>query len=161
MVITHLPDGPTAHFKLSNLKFRKEIKVINSLQPVSKSRDFDFYVCITFQRSGEPTDHKPEVILNNFNTRLGLSVGRMLAALFPHEPQFHGRRVVTFHNQRDFIFVRHHRYQFRNNKRCGLQELGPRFTLKLRSLQKGTFDSKFGEYEWIHKVDFFVIEIVQ
>ena len=34
----------------------------------------------------------------------------------------------------------------------GLQEIGPRFTLKLRSLQKGTFDSKFGEYEWIHKV---------
>lgn len=34
----------------------------------------------------------------------------------------------------------------------GIQELGPRFTLKLRSLQKGTFDSKFGEYEWIHKV---------
>ena len=34
----------------------------------------------------------------------------------------------------------------------GLQELGPRFTLKLRSIQRGTFDSKFGEYEWIHKV---------
>lgn len=32
-----------------------------------------------------------------------------------------------------------------------LQELGPRFTLKLQSLQKGTFDSKFGEYEWVHK----------
>ena len=41
--------------------------------------------------------------------------------------------------------------QFRNEKRVGLQELGPRFTLKLRSLQKGTFDSKYGEYEWIHK----------
>lgn len=34
----------------------------------------------------------------------------------------------------------------------GIQELGPRFTLKLRSLQKGTFDSKYGEYEWVHKV---------
>jgi ribosome production factor 1 len=32
-----------------------------------------------------------------------------------------------------------------------MQELGPRFTLKLLSLQKGTFDSKFGEYEWVHK----------
>ena len=42
-------------------------------------------------------------------------------------------------------------FQFRNEKRVGLQELGPRFTLKLRSLQKGTFDSKYGEYEWIHK----------
>jgi ribosome production factor 1 len=32
-----------------------------------------------------------------------------------------------------------------------LQELGPRFTLKLQSLQKGTFDSKHGEFEWVHK----------
>jgi ribosome production factor 1 len=32
-----------------------------------------------------------------------------------------------------------------------MQELGPRFTLKLLSLQKGTFDSKFGEFEWVHK----------
>ena len=38
---------------------------------------------------------------------------------------------------------------FKNAERVGLQELGPRFTLKLRSLQKGTFDSKFGEYEWV------------
>ena len=44
------------------------------------------------------------------------------------------------------------RYIFKNSKKAGLQELGPRFTLKLRSLQRGTFDSKFGEYEWIHKV---------
>lgn len=33
------------------------------------------------------------------------------------------------------------------------QELGPRFTLRLQSLQKGTFDSKQGEYEWVHKTD--------
>jgi len=32
-----------------------------------------------------------------------------------------------------------------------LQEIGPRFTLKLQSLQKGTFDSKHGEFEWVHK----------
>ena len=44
------------------------------------------------------------------------------------------------------------RYIFKNQKKAGLQELGPRFTLKLRSLQRGSFDSKFGEYEWVHKV---------
>lgn len=44
------------------------------------------------------------------------------------------------------------RYIFKNEKKVGIQELGPRFTLKLRSLQKGTFDSKFGEYEWVLKV---------
>ena len=44
------------------------------------------------------------------------------------------------------------RYVFKDNKKAALKELGPRFTLKLRSIQKGTFDSKFGEYEWVHKV---------
>lgn len=33
-----------------------------------------------------------------------------------------------------------------------LQECGPRFTLKLISLQHGTFDTQGGEYEWVHKV---------
>ncbi|XP_078355957.1 ribosome production factor 1-like [Oculina patagonica] len=129
IVITHLPDGPTAHFKLSSVKLGKEIK-----------------------NHGRMTSHRPEVILNNFSTRLGHSVARLLASLFPHDPQFQGRQCVTFHNQRDFIFFRRHRYIFKNQKKAGLQELGPRFTLKLRSLQRGSFDSKFGEYEWIHKV---------
>jgi len=130
LVLSHLPEGPTAHFKLTNIKFSKEIK-----------------------DSGASSDHYPEIILNNFNTRLGHSVGRLLATLFPHDPQFTGRRVCTFHNQRDYIFFRHHRYQFKEKSKlkCGVHELGPRFTLKLRSLQKGTFDSKFGEYEFYHK----------
>lgn len=36
-------------------------------------------------------------------------------------------------------------------QRARLQELGPRFTLKLRWLQAGTFDTTQGEYEWVHK----------
>jgi ribosome production factor 1 len=76
--------------------------------------------------------------------------------------------VATFHNQRDFIFVRHHRYVFeegsasasasattsengKKKTKARLQELGPRFTLKMRWLQEGTFDTQFGEYEWFHK----------
>lgn len=128
ILLIHLPEGPTIHFKVTNVKLRKEIRKCDT-----------------------PTEHRPELILNNFNTRLGHTVGRMLGALFPLDPQFRGRRVVTFHNQRDFIFFRHHRYVFRNEKRVGLAELGPRFTLKMRSLQKGVFDSRYGEYEWFHK----------
>lgn len=42
------------------------------------------------------------------------------------------------------------RYNFdAEGKKTNLKELGPRFTLKLKSLQKGTFDSKYGQYEWI------------
>ncbi|XP_005106741.1 ribosome production factor 1 [Aplysia californica] len=128
LVLCHLPEGPTAEFKLLNMKLTKEIKKV-----------------------GEMTDHTPEVNIHNFNTRLGVTIGRMLTCLFPRGPNYHGRRVVTFHNQRDYIFFRQHRYQFRNAERVNLQELGPRFILKLRSLQKGTFDSKFGMYEWVHK----------
>ena len=51
IVLCHLPDGPTAYFKINNLKFTKDIK-----------------------RHGKSTEHMPEVILNNFNTRLGHTV---------------------------------------------------------------------------------------
>ena len=121
----------------------------------------------------EFTPHRPEVILNNFQTRLGQAVSRMLASLFHYDPQFKGRRAVTFHNQRDYIFFRHHRlvssefieffrisgncifrkknyrYEFKSEKRAALRELGPRFTLRLKWLQKGTFDTIEGDYEWI------------
>ncbi|KAK1440370.1 hypothetical protein QVD17_06195 [Tagetes erecta] len=151
LLVIGLPNGPTAHFKLSNLVLHKDLK-----------------------NHGNPTGHKPELVLNNFTTRLGHRVGRLIQSLFPQDPEFRGRRVVTFHNQRDFIFFRHHRYIFeskedkqdandQNNETedgkttlkgkviARLQECGPRFTLKLTSLQHGTFDTKGGEYEWVHK----------
>ncbi|KAF9976155.1 hypothetical protein BGZ73_009069 [Actinomortierella ambigua] len=127
MTLIHLPDGPTAHFKLSSIKLSKEI-----------------------EGHGRTSSHKPELILNNFNTRLGHTIGRMFTSLFPHVPEFQGRQVATLHNQRDFIFFRRHRYMFKNAQRVNLQELGPRFTLKLKWLQKGTFDRK-GEHEWLFK----------
>lgn len=40
-----------------------------------------------------------------------------------------------------------------------MQECGPRFTLKLKSLQHGTFDTKGGEYEWVHKVLYLLTSI--
>lgn len=128
LVVVHLPNGPTAHFKLSNVKITKEIR----------------------RSHNEFTTHRPEVILTNFSTRLGLTVGRMLGALFHHDPEFKGRRAVTFHNQRDYIFFRHHRYEFtKDGERAKLRELGPRFTLKLRSIQEGTFDTKCGDFDWM------------
>jgi ribosome production factor 1 len=78
-----------------------------------------------------------ELILNNFTTLLGHSVGRLFGALFPPQPQFRGRQVVTLHNQRDFLFFRRHRYQFDSLTKASLQEIGPRFTLKLRWMRKG------------------------
>ncbi|KAI4470997.1 u3 small nucleolar ribonucleoprotein imp4 [Holotrichia oblita] len=128
LLVIHLPEGPTAHFKLSNVKITTELR----------------------KNHKEINAQRPEVVLNNFTTRLGLTVGRMLGALFHYDPEFTGRRAVTFHNQRDYIFFRHYKYTFDSDgRRARLKELGPRFTLRLKSLQKGTFDSKYGEYEWI------------
>lgn len=108
---------------------------------------------VALQGHAKASDHNPELIINNFNTRLGHTVGRLLGNLFPHQPQFTGRQVVTWHNQRDYIFFRRHRYVFKQDgKRAGLQEIGPQFCLKLQWLQKGTFDTQFGDYEWHHKV---------
>lgn len=88
LLVIHLPDGPTAHFKVSNVRITTELR----------------------KNHKEITEHRPEVILNNFTTRLGLTVGRMLGALFHYNPEFEGRRAVTFHNQRDYIFFRHYRF---------------------------------------------------
>ncbi|KAK2069212.1 hypothetical protein P8C59_003812 [Phyllachora maydis] len=105
---------------------------------------------------GNPTNHFPELLLNNFKTPLGLLVAKSFETLFTR-PELQGRQVVTLHNMRDFVFVRRHRYVFREKKetekpvvaadgkeipgmggiRTGLQELGPRFTLKLRRVDKG------------------------
>ena len=45
-----------------------------------------------------------------------------------------------------------YKYNSRILRRWGLQEIGPRFTLKLQSVQKGTFDSLYGDYVWVHEV---------
>jgi ribosome production factor 1 len=167
--------GPTAFFKVSNV-------VTGSNIP----------------HHGCRTSHRSEMNLYNFQfTRLGRRIGRLFASLFPIQqgPEFMGRQIVTFHNQRDYIFVRHHRYVFRptNNTtskestttttksksskkdipldtttaptqvsdaaakipvQTKLQELGPRFTLKLRWLQDGVIAENgtgTNRYEFLHK----------
>ena len=134
LTIVHLPDGPTCHFSIANWVEGKKLP-----------------------GHGNPTNHYPELILNNFRTPLGLLTARLFLTLFPPQPELQGRQVVTLHNQRDYIFLRRHRYIFREKReteksvvgpdgkvvegvegiRAGLQELGPRFTLKLRRVDKG------------------------
>ncbi|WVO12900.1 hypothetical protein L204_100508 [Cryptococcus depauperatus] len=114
VTLINLPAGPTAYFKLSGIVLSHDI-----------------------YNHARPTPHSPELILNNFTTLLGNSVGRLFGSLFPPQPQFRGRQVVTLHNQRDYLFFRRHRYMFVSGTSTKLQEIGPRFTLKLRWLRKG------------------------
>ncbi|KAI9850917.1 MAG: hypothetical protein M1838_004802 [Thelocarpon superellum] len=144
--VVHLPRGPTFHFSISNWVEGKKLP-----------------------GHGNPTNHWPELILNNFRTPLGLLTAHLFRSLFPPQPELQGRQVVTLHNQRDYIFVRRHRYVFRDKRpteksvigsdgkevkgaeeiRAGLQELGPRFTMKLRRIDKGIGRAgSNGQVEW-------------
>lgn len=126
LTFMHLPEGPTFYFKISS--YVEVQKIVGH---------------------GRPTSHIPELVLNNFETKLGKTVGKLFQSIFPQNPDFEGRQVITLHNQRDYIFFRRHRYVFRNEERVGLQELGPQFTLKLKRLQRGLRE----ETEWEHKPD--------
>ncbi|KAI4213735.1 MAG: hypothetical protein LQ351_003701 [Letrouitia transgressa] len=150
LTFVHLPWGPTFHFSISNWLEGKKVP-----------------------GHGRPTDHTPELILNNFRTPLGLLTAHLFRVMFPHQPELQGRQVVTLHNQRDYIFVRRHRYVFREKRateksvvgpdgkevkgvediRAGLQELGPRFTLKLRRIDKGIQRTSGQEWEWKGEMD--------
>jgi len=143
--VVHLPEGPHFHFSISNWVEGKKLP-----------------------GHGNPTNHYPELILNNFRTPLGLLTAHLFRGIFPPQPEFEGRQVLTFHNQRDYIFVRRHRYVFRDRRerekqivdasgkpmkgaeeiRTGLQELGPRFTLKLRRIDRGIQRRSGQEWEW-------------
>jgi len=154
LTVIVLPDGPTFRFSVS------------SYQPAKR-----------IGGHGRPTAHVPELILNNFLTPLGRTTAGLFQSLFPQQPQFHGRQVVTLHNQRDFIFFRRHRYVFREKResekevgfgldparadggkgmeglgvRVGLQEIGPRFTLKLRRVERGV--KKDIVFQWKGSMD--------
>ncbi|KAG8632019.1 hypothetical protein KVT40_001159 [Elsinoe batatas] len=143
--IVHLPNGPMFHFSISN-----------------------WIEGAKLPGHGNPTGHDPELILNGFRTPLGLLTAHLFRQLFPPQPELQGRTVVTLHNQRDYIFVRRHRYVFRDKRgseksvqgadgkpikgvediRTGLQELGPRFTLKLRRIDRGIQRTSGQEWEW-------------
>lgn len=145
LTMVHLPTGPTFHFSINNWVEGKKMP-----------------------GHGNPTSHTPELILNNFRTPLGLLTAHLFRSLFPPQPELQGRQVITLHNQRDYIFVRRHRYIFRAKReteksvvgpdgkvikgvediRAGLQELGPRFTLKLRRIDKGIQRASGQEWEW-------------
>lgn len=145
LTLVHLPTGPTFHFSLNNW-------IAGSALP----------------GHGNPTGHYPELILNNFRTPLGILTAHLFRTLFPTQPELIGRQVVTLHNQRDYIFFRRHRYNFRDKReteksiigtdgrpmkgveeiRAGLQEIGPRFTLKLRRIDTGIQRASGQEWEW-------------
>lgn len=123
-----LPSGPCVCWRVTTIVYKKDIP-----------------------GHARTSHHYPEVILKRFETVLGKRCGRLLRTLFPAKPQFEGRRVCTFHQQRDFIFFRHYRYQFDNPETARLQEAGPRFTLRLLWFQDGPYDPQNGQYVFFRR----------
>ncbi|CAK7220214.1 Ribosome production factor 1 [Sporothrix curviconia] len=143
--ITLLPDGPMLHFSIQTWVDAKRLP-----------------------NHARSTGHVPETIMNNFDTPLGKLVGGVLGRLFPKDPELIGRTVLTLHNQRDYVFVRRHRYAMREKRatersvtekdgkamtgvedvRVALQEIGPRMTLKLRRVDKGIQRMSGQAFEW-------------
>ncbi|GAA5888786.1 hypothetical protein JCM6882_002854 [Rhodosporidiobolus microsporus] len=97
LTVSLLPYGPTAHFRLSGVTLCKDIP-----------------------GHASSTSHPPELVLNHFQTPLGLSLATLLSQLFL-PPQvaaklanqgYIGRQVVLAQNSRDFVFIRRYRYMF-------------------------------------------------
>jgi ribosome production factor 1 len=96
-----LPQGPHFHFSVTNWIDGKKLP-----------------------RHANDTGHYPELILNNFKTPLGILTAHLFKGLFPAAPELQGRQVLTLHNQRDYIFVRRHRYVFRDKRESEKSVMG-------------------------------------
>jgi len=123
LIVCHLPFGPTAFFGLSNCVLRHDI---DDVAPLSLAY--------------------PHLIFHNFTTKLGERTTNILKYIFP-VPKDESKRVITFGNDNDFISFRHHMYE-KNGKKVELDEVGPRFEMKLYQIRLGTLDQEDADIEW-------------
>lgn len=124
LVVCHLPLGPTAYFTISGCVLRHDI-----------------------ENRGTISEAYPHLILNRFESAIGKRVGNILKHLFP-VPRPESQRVITFSNEDDYISFRHHTFK-KSGKHVELQEIGPRFELKLYQIKLGTIDQIEAENEWV------------
>eukprot|EP00128_Syssomonas_multiformis_P004099 Colp12_sorted_trinity150504_noHs@9678 len=129
LVVSHLPYGPTAYFSLSNVVMRHDIT------DVQQSTVSEAY---------------PHLIFNNFNSKLGQRVMNILKYLYP-VPKEDTRRVITFANESDYISFRHHTFKKTGHKQVELEEVGPRFEMKLYKITLGTVEQADPDIEWVAK----------
>jgi U3 small nucleolar ribonucleoprotein protein IMP4 len=111
LVISHLPQGPTAYFGLLNVVTRHDIKDRKAM--------------------GKMSEAYPHLVLDNFSTTIGERTATILKHLFP-VPKPDSKRIITFANRDDYISFRHHVYEKPGGpKSIDLKEVGPRFEMRL------------------------------
>jgi U3 small nucleolar ribonucleoprotein protein IMP4 len=84
MIISHLPHGPTLSLTLHNVTLRHDVSA-NANSTVS--------------------EQYPNLIFENFSTKLGERTMGIIKALFP-VPKDDAKRVMSFVNDKDFISFR-------------------------------------------------------
>ncbi|XP_067616223.1 U3 small nucleolar ribonucleoprotein protein IMP4 isoform X3 [Eurosta solidaginis] len=125
LVISHLPNGPTAFFNISGVIMRHDVGSIVNIK-----------------------EQTPHLVFHNFVTKIGERATQILKHLFP-VPKLDTKRVITFANNNDYISFRHHIFQY-VNKELELTELGPRFQLRLYEIKMGKLDDvRASETEWV------------
>jgi len=139
LYICHLPEGPSLFYKLTSLKLMRDLQKMRG-----KKKEMKLAHVLA---------DRPEVLTKQFESKMGLRASRSLRSLFPAKSDLKARRVVCFMNQRDFIFFRNWRYDFKDTDTktpvSGLKEIGPRFTLKMRWCHKGLFNANDADYEFL------------
>ncbi|KAK7595581.1 hypothetical protein V9T40_013406 [Parthenolecanium corni] len=125
LIISHLPYGPTAYFNITDVVMRHEIPEIGTM-----------------------SEQYPHLIFHNFKTPLGCRVMNVLKYLYP-VPKEDSKRIITFANHDDYISFRHHVYKKTDGKHIEMNEVGPRFQLKLYEIKLGTIDiADAADTEW-------------
>ncbi len=127
IIVSHLPYGPTAYFGLYNTVLRHDIRSAKKM-----------------------TLAHPHLVFHNFSTKLGERVQSILKYLFtvPTNSDDAAMRVVSIYNEGDFISFRHHRCDKADHKTVELDEMGPRFELKLFRIRLGSLDQPEADVEW-------------
>lgn len=128
MIISHLPYGPTAYFGLSNVILRHDLSATTDVANMSEAY--------------------PHLIFDQFSTKLGVRLKTILKYLFP-APKPETKRLITFANNDDIVSFRHHVYDKPEHNKVELNEIGPRFEMKLYQIKLGTLEMKEAENEWV------------
>ncbi|ODV63716.1 snoRNA-binding rRNA-processing protein IMP4 [Ascoidea rubescens DSM 1968] len=124
LTVSHLPHGPTAFFSLHNVVLRHDIP-----------------------NASNQSEKYPHLIFENFTSKLGVRATTILKNLFPPGVKPDSNRLITFNNDGDFINVRQHTY-IKSRNDLEIQEIGPRFEMRLYELRLGTLDNKDADVEW-------------
>jgi len=141
-----MPYGPTAYFNLTDVVMRHDVPDIGTM-----------------------SEQFPHLIFHNFETQLGKRTMNILKYLYP-VPKEDSKRVISFANHDDYISFRHHTYKTVRNyfnqytfiivikhkhfqvdgNKIEMNEVGPRFQLKLYQIKLGTLESAdTADTEWM------------